>query len=292
MQGEKMNTTDRTITEESIWLSATPAAFAQTLPFYVTEAGFFITSNQYIVERQGNGGYLFLYTMKKYGKIKQNQHEFSLPENHAVIIDCSKPHSYEASEDGWDFIWFWMDGNGVKALFEILYPDEISAINMQKYSELRTTLPELVQKITGNDVKSYLILSAELHTLLNTMMSAALDNESDVQKKDYSEDIEKVLVFIKSNYAEQITLDHMIRDIHISKYHFIRLFRRVMGVTPYHYLTTYRINEAKTLLCTTDKNIAEIAFDCGFLDAGQFIRHFKKYVGMKPLQYRSYFSQV
>ena len=141
-------------------------------------------------------------------------------------------------------------------------------------------------------MKSYLTLSAELHALLNTMMSAALDNESDVQKKDYSEDIEKVLDFIKEKYREQITLDDMIKDIHISKYHFIRLFRRVMGVTPYHYLTTFRINEAKILLCTTDRNIAEIAFACGFQDASQFIRHFKNYVGMKPFQYRCYFSQV
>lgn len=286
-----MNTTDRTINEESIWLSATPAEFAQTLPFYVMEAGFFMASNQYIVERQGNGGFLFLYTMKKYGKIKQNQHEFDLPENHAVIIDCSQSHKYCAGEEGWDFIWFWMDGNGVKALYDILYPDGINAIDMQKYSELKLHLPELVQKITQNDVKSYLTLSAELHNLLNTVMSAALDNESDVQKKDYSEDIEKVLDFIKTNYPEQITLDDMIEDIHISKYHFIRLFRRVMGVTPYHYLTTYRINEAKTLLCTTDRSISEIAFDCGFLDASQFIRHFKKYVGMKPFQYRAYFKQ-
>ena len=117
-----MNTIDRNISEDSIWLSATPAAFAQTLPFYVTEAGFFITSNQYMIERQGNSGYLFLYTMKKFGKIKQNQHEFQLSENHAVIIDCSQPHSYEASEGGWDFIWFWIDGSGVKAIFDILYP--------------------------------------------------------------------------------------------------------------------------------------------------------------------------
>lgn len=286
-----MNTTEKTISEQSIWLSATPAEFAQSLPFFVFEAGFFFTTNQYLVERQETNGYLLLYTMKKYGKIEQEGQELNLPENHVVIIDCNKPHRYYAGEDGWDFIWFWMDGNGVKAIFDILYPEKIETVNMDKNSNLRAELPGLIQKITENDVRGYASLSADMHDLLNAVLSAALENESDVQRKDYSKDIENVLDFIKLHYGEQISLDDMIRDIHISKYHFIRLFRRVMGVTPYHYLTTYRINEAKTMLCTTEKSVADISLECGFQDASQFIKNFKKHVGMKPLQYRAYFKQ-
>lgn len=286
-----VNTTEKTVSEKSIWLRATPAEFARVLPFFVMEAGFFFASGQYLVERQGTDGYLFLYTMKKYGIIEQNGQQLCLWENQVLIIDCSKPHRYFAGEEGWDFVWFWMDGNGVKALFEILYPEKIETVNMEKYPEFRAGLPGLIQKITENDVKGYTSLSADIHSLLNTVLGAALDNETDVRKKDYSQDVERVLDFIGKHYGEQISLDDMICDIHISKYHFIRLFRRVMGVTPYHYLTTYRINEAKNLLCTTEKSVADISLECGFLDASQFTKNFKKYVGLKPLQYRTYFRQ-
>jgi len=286
-----LNTTEKTISEKSIWLSATPTEFARDLPFYVVEAGFFLASAQYFVERQETRGYLFLYTVKKYGTIEQNGEKIILPEQQAIIIDCSKSHCYYAGEEGWDFIWFWIEGNGVETIYNYLYSQKIMSVNMQNNFELRTKLPELVQKVTESNVKGYTSLSADIHYLLNAVLAAALEHESVVQKKDYSKDIEQVLEFIKLHYGKQISLEDMIRDIHISKYHFIRLFKRVMGVTPYHYLTTYRINDAKTMLCTTEKSVADISVECGFLDTSQLFKNFRKYVGMKPLQYRAYFKQ-
>lgn len=62
-----------------------------------------------------------------------------------------------------------------------------------------------------------------------------------------------------------------------------------MGTTPYSYLTSYRINMSKRMLRLTDRSIAEIAENCGFLDTSNFITHFKKHVGVKPMQYRKDF---
>ena len=81
----------------------------------------------------------------------------------------------------------------------------------------------------------------------------------------------------------------MIADIPLSKYHFIRVFKRIMGTTPYNYLTNYRINNAKILLKTTDLSVYEIAERCGFSDTSNFIVQFKKHTGQKPLEYRRYF---
>lgn len=81
----------------------------------------------------------------------------------------------------------------------------------------------------------------------------------------------------------------MIQDIHISKYHFIRIFSRVMGATPYSYLMNYRINMSKKFLHATDMPVSEIAEKCGFLDTSNFITQFKKHTGQRPLQYRKDF---
>ena len=82
----------------------------------------------------------------------------------------------------------------------------------------------------------------------------------------------------------------MIQDIHISKYHFIRIFKRIIGITPYNYLTNYRINISKTLLISTDKTISEISEECGFSDTSNFISQFKKHTGQRPFEYRKDFS--
>ena len=117
-----------------------------------------------------------------------------------------------------------------------------------------------------------------------------LETERDHQKETYSEDIAAAVTFIQEHYAQPITIDDIIQDIPISKYHFIRLFRRIMGVTPYSYLTNYRINRSKILLRSTEKTIADIAEACGFLDTSNFISQFKKHTGVRPTHYRRDFS--
>ena len=99
-----------------------------------------------------------------------------------------------------------------------------------------------------------------------------------------------VIDFIQNNYSDSISIDDMIQNIHISKYHFIRLFHRIMGTTPYNYLTNYRINKSKLLLRTTNKSIAEISEECGFLDTSNFISQFKQNTNQKPTDYRRDFT--
>ena len=260
----KMNTTEHTISKNSIWLTATPAPFAQTLPFYLTEAGSFEASENYAVSRDGGGGFLLFYTLKGCGSLEQDGHSVSLPENSAVILDCSMPYYYHASGGGWDFIWFYINGSGMRAMFDIIYPDGIFAADMKDDTGLRGVFSEISVLMRGNDAKS---------------------------PANASDDIRKVVQYIQACYGEPMTLDDMVARAHMSKYHFIRLFKRVIGVTPYRYLTAHRINAAKTLLRTTDMQVGEIAEKCGFSDTSNFVVQFKKHAGQKPLEYRKDFSQ-
>ncbi len=287
----KMNTTEHTISKNSIWLTATPAPFAQTLPFYLTEAGSFEASENYAVSRDGGGGFLLFYTLKGCGSLEQDGHSVSLPENSAVILDCSMPYYYHASGGGWDFIWFYINGSGMRAMFDIIYPDGIFAADMKDDTGLRGVFSEISVLMRGNDAKSLAEMSACLHRTVNSVLYAALDKEKSARPANASDDIRKVVQYIQACYGEPMTLDDMVARAHMSKYHFIRLFKRVIGVTPYRYLTAHRINAAKTLLRTTDMQVGEIAEKCGFSDTSNFVVQFKKHAGQKPLEYRKDFSQ-
>lgn len=81
---------------------------------------------------------------------------------------------------------------------------------------------------------------------------------------------------------EQHSLDDLAREAGMSKFHFLRSFRDMTGLTPHAYLTQLRLAKAFTLLNTTDRAVTEIATECGFSDQPHFIRCFKKMWGTTP----------
>ncbi len=282
---------DENISDNSQWITATPTPLAKTLPFYASEAGHFIADYDYKVQRETHDSFLLIYTISGQGSVQTADNSILLNSGYSVIIDCHIPHEYHTASDKWEFFWIHLSGSGISPLFDIIYPDGIArAINMLNVHEFENTLSTLINSITKNDVAGCIGISSDMHSILNFICLSSLENEKVGMKKEYADDIQTVIKFIENNYSEPISIDDMIENIHVSKYHFIRRFSRAMGITPYSYLTNYRINMSKTLLRSTDKTVSEIAECCGFLDTSNFINHFKKHTGQKPLQYRRDFS--
>ena len=279
------------LSESSLWLSATPTPLTQTLPFFISEAGHFDAASDYMVKRDFHDSFLLLYTNSGCGCIKTGDISIPLPQGHAVIIDCHTAHEYFSHGESWDFLWMHFCGMAAQSMFEVIYPgNSVRAVNMDSDERFRRGIISIMDKVIRNDIKASLDISSRIHTLINSLHSASLEAEESNRKKDTAEDIEMVIDYIRENYSKPVSIDDMINTIHISKYHFIRRFSRIMGVTPYNYLTNYRITMAKTLLRTTSKTVAEIAEECGFLDTSNFITQFKKRTDQKPLQYRRDFT--
>ena len=277
------------ISDDSLWITATPSPLATTLPFYITEAGHFRAECGYSVERSEHNSFLLLYTINGCGKLITDAAEFILPAGHAVIIDCHNYHKYLSCNSSWEFYWIHFKGNAAQAFFKILYPGEWTPTEVNNKNLFYNKTSAIISNIKTSDICADISLSEKMHGLFNILINSAIENNRNNRRKDYKNDIDTAVNFIKAHYSQNITIDDIIYELHISKYHFIRLFKSIMGVTPYNYLTSYRINMSKTLLCQTDKPISEIAEECGFLDTSNFITHFKKRTGCSPAQYRKDF---
>jgi len=92
--------------------------------------------------------------------------------------------------------------------------------------------------------------------------------------------------FIQSNYRQQITIDDMANAACLSKYHFIRLFHALEGVTPYRYLQQKRVAAAQRLLSTTQLSHVEIAEQVGFDHRSTMFRHMRRLTGRSGRQWR------
>ncbi|HVH97772.1 MAG TPA: AraC family transcriptional regulator [Enhygromyxa sp.] len=83
-----------------------------------------------------------------------------------------------------------------------------------------------------------------------------------------------------------VTLDELAEVAELSKYHFLRQFSQVVGMTPGAYLRTLRLCQAARKLRTTDMPILEVALSVGFADHPSFSRAFARHMGMTPSEYQ------
>lgn len=98
--------------------------------------------------------------------------------------------------------------------------------------------------------------------------------------------IEKSMEYINENPTKHYTLSEISRLAHMSPKYYCTFFKKVNGITLWEYITGKKIDMAKELLTTTDKTIIDIAFECGFNNAANFNRAFKKYTGKTPSEYK------
>lgn len=98
--------------------------------------------------------------------------------------------------------------------------------------------------------------------------------------------VQLLLDFIHSNFKRKITIEDLARSASVSKTEVLRCFKSIIGVSPIHYLNSYRLQRAAALLLDTKKSISEIAIDCGFEDNSYFSKQFKKKYQLTPQEYR------
>lgn len=100
------------------------------------------------------------------------------------------------------------------------------------------------------------------------------------------ERLKAMMTYIHSNYQEKISLKEIAASASVSDREALRAFRRGLQKTPFQYLTEVRIRMACRLLRETNRQITDIAYDCGFSSPSYFGKVFHESTGTTPLEYR------
>lgn len=95
-----------------------------------------------------------------------------------------------------------------------------------------------------------------------------------------------MLEYIAANSHLDLRLDDLAEVAEMSRFHFARLFRLGMGITPHRYLMDQRLQQAKALLRLETRTVAEVATETGFANAGQFSRAFRRHIGVSPTEWK------
>lgn len=98
--------------------------------------------------------------------------------------------------------------------------------------------------------------------------------------------IARVLRQMEARSVEPQPLAELARLAGLSRYHFLRTFKCVTGVTPHQWLLRARLRDAAQRLVTSRDSVTDIALDVGFDDLSNFIRSFRAEFGVSPRRYR------
>lgn len=96
--------------------------------------------------------------------------------------------------------------------------------------------------------------------------------------------VERAREYLHSQYAQDISLGELAAVASLSQFHFCRVFRQAVGLSPGVYQTQLRIAQAKRLL-VKGLPASEVAATTGFYDQSHLSWHFKRLVGVTPGRY-------
>lgn len=91
---------------------------------------------------------------------------------------------------------------------------------------------------------------------------------------------------ICDHLGEPIRVDQLAEAVHLSPFHFARMFKQSTGQSPHLYVLMQRIERAKEILVETDTALVDVAAEVGFRTQGHFTGVFHRYAGFTPRAFR------
>ena len=145
-----------------------------------------------------------------------------------------------------------------------------------KYSILQLTHAILLEKDETLCTELYLDF---INKLTQTNLSVRCKKDSVL--------IGKAKEILRADLKSMLKLEMISKELNLSKYQFIRLFKSHTGITPYQYFLNCKIERAKQII-DEKRDLYEAVAACDFVDLTHLNKHFKKIYGITAFEYMTY----
>ncbi len=170
--------------------------------------------------------------------------------------------------------------------------NDIHSLLLYRNAELDLLHHRIFQLLTTGNTNGLQIdeMVMDLVEKVMTLVSgspAELTPVNESLKKFHLVTIENARDYILEHFGENISLNQLARHCHVSPFHFSRIFKSIMNISPHQYLADVRLNHAKILLTTTEQPVTDIAFACGYNSLEHFTTTYRRKFKTSPGQQRS-----
>ena len=246
------------------------------------------------------------FTMVQKGRLSMrvNGDDFDLMEGDGIFVNSGLLHvTNNISEDGvyvsLDFpekMLSFYPGSRMEQKFVLPYinngalPAILLKPEIHWQQSILSLLWELRDELTTKKDFAYeysaaMKISMIWHQLISNIRFDVLPPSSSLSRRQ--ERVQTLIAFIQNNFDSNITIKDIANSANISTAECFRCFKSIIHLSPYEYLTKYRINRSIDLLNETASCITEISGQVGFNYASQYIKAFKKIIGLTPNEYRT-----
>jgi len=177
------------------------------------------------------------------------------------------------------------------AAYEAVNPEQIELnLTLQKPDLLVYQIVSALRKVLEADATNSCFYAESMATALaahllrnySTRKHVLPEYENGLPKYKLKQAFE----YMSAHMSENVSLTAISEELGISQFHFCRLFKQSIGMSPHAYLLQQRVERSKPLLKQRELTINAIAIECGFANPSHFAKCFRQHTGISPKQFR------
>lgn len=229
--------------------------------------------------------HLLIYCVAGRGEVDLGGDTHPVGPGDVLLFREGQPHRYRARpDDPWTIYWVHLGGAAVDAFFDAIEPDpRAGLVPVGLHSRLSEEFEVLLATAVSFQIHHQVHAANVLRGLL-TFLALVRRRQ---QARQAALDVDRVQSYLQSRLHERLALDDLVAATStLSRYHFIREYKRLTGQTPMQAFQHLKISRACYLLDVSDLGVSDIARHLGHDDPYYFSRLFKKVMGVAPRHYR------
>lgn len=242
---------------------------------------------------------LYFFTEGK-ALVECNKKHYYVTTGSIIVINSNELHSLESLSDDLKFYTIRIDSSFLFSnqvdlcQTKFLSPLSQNQISFQNLIEndkqildcVTMTIQEYFSKKIGYELAVKSLIYQLIVLLLRKYISKFLTRKELILKVNNLKRFDSIFKYIDSNYSKKIATSDLSNIVHISTYHFCRIFKQMTGKTTTDYINGIRMEKAADYLNKGDLNITEIALRCGFDSINYFSRLFKRHYNVSPTKFK------
>lgn len=278
-----MKSREKGVLKKSELYFSTPSQTAKKLYYYPVSAGHFFGVKGYHLIRENYDSLLITHILSGSFTFVLDGKHITAHEGDTVLLDCFLPHEYY-TDDAFESIWVHFSGSNCREMYDEISANYGNLIKCNDTQHIKKLLFRIFNGIGGKEAFSEMHCSLDIYKLFAELSSPALVTGR--SRINYEEQIQEVKKYISEHLHDELTVQRLAEQMHMSTSHFSRVFKQQTGFTPYDYVLIARLNRAKVYLQKTNLTVSEIAYEVGFNSESNFIYFFTSHSGLSPNKFR------
>lgn len=229
--------------------------------------------------------YLIHYCTKGTGILKIGEKETKITKGDLFLIPPKTQNKYKpVKEDPWSYCWIGINGIIAKKVLENC------GFNKENFI-LKNINQDILIGYFKNIYESCYVNNhfkaiGNLYLLIDHLNEInSKPNIIDLTSKDIY--LKNILYYIHENYYKEIKISEISSTMNIDRTYIYKLFKKYLNISPQQYILNYRLEKSTVLLRKSNLSITEISEKMGFNTYSYFVKKFKVYTGVSPLEYRN-----